>query len=222
MCADVNSGINVMMKSQSYWRFATVGCTAVLAFAVLFGNIEARDSGFTRLFNGHNLDGWDGDPQIWSVRDGMIVGSTEGHPLKHNEFLISKKKYANFVLRAEMKLRNHNSGIQFRSEAMPEWIVRGYQADAGENNYWGNLYEERGRGTLVDGWAKGGKNAVKLKDWNEYEITCEGDHIQIKLNGTKTVDIHDSKSSNGIIAFQVHMGPLMEVYLRNVEIDTLP
>ena len=70
------------------------------------------------LFNGKNLDGWDGDPRLWSVKDGIIVGSTEGVPLEHNEFLISKKKYSNFILRADMKLRNHNSGIQFRSKAL--------------------------------------------------------------------------------------------------------
>ena len=211
-----------MMTLENYWRFAVAGCMVVLAAVVLFGNMEARDAGFKPLFNGHNLDGWDGDPQVWSVRDGMIVGSTENHPLRHNEFLISKDKYSNFILHAEMKLRNHNSGIQFRSEAMPEWIVRGYQADAGENNYWGNIYEERGRGTLVDGWANGGKDVVKLKDWNQYEIRCEGDHIQLKLNGKETADLHDSKSSDGVIAFQVHMGPPMEVYFRNVEIKKLP
>src|ERR1700685_2113671 len=87
--------------------------------------------GFQPLFNGKNLDGWDGDPRFWSVRDGIIVGSTEKAKLPHNEFLITKQAYGNFVLRAECKLRNHNSGIQFRSEALPEWVCRGYQADMG-------------------------------------------------------------------------------------------
>src|SRR5579863_3020882 len=78
------------------------------------------------LFNGKNLDGWDGDPRMWSVREGMIVGATTGVTMTDNSFLISKKPYRNFILRAEMKLRNLNSGIQFRSEAMPNWVVRGY------------------------------------------------------------------------------------------------
>jgi len=177
--------------------------------------------GFKPLFNGKNLDGWDGDPHIWSVRDGMIVGATEGVAMTDNSFLISKQKYGNFVLHAEIKLRNHNSGIQFRSEVMPNWVVRGYQADAGENNYWGNIYDEKGRGTLVDGWKDKGEKAVKLKYWNEYEILCEGDHIQLKLNGTVTADIHDSARLEGIIAFQVHRGPAMEVYVRNVRLKVL-
>jgi len=92
--------------------------------------VFAKD-GFKPLFNGKNLDGWDGDPNLWSVQDHMIVGSTEGHPLKYNSFLATKKSYANFILRAQAKLRNHNSGIQFRSELIPDlkWAVRGYQAD---------------------------------------------------------------------------------------------
>ena len=50
--------------------------------------------GFQPLFNGKNLDGWDGDPRLWSVRDGMIVGSTEGVTMTDNSFLISKQPTA--------------------------------------------------------------------------------------------------------------------------------
>jgi hypothetical protein len=174
------------------------------------------------LFDGKTLDGWDGDPRLWSVRDGMIVGSTEGVKLTHNEFLISKREYGDFDLHAEMKLRNHNSGIQFRSEALPEWVVRGYQADAADNNYWGNIYEEKGtRGTMVDGWAAGGKDVVDLKGWNTYEIRCQGDHITVKLNGKVTADIHDSTRLRGVIALQLHAGPPMEAYFRNIRIEEL-
>jgi len=177
--------------------------------------------GFVPLFNGRNLDGWDGDPRLWSVRDGMIVGHTEGVALSDNSFLISRESYGNFILRVEMKLRNHNSGIQFRSERLPNWVVRGYQADAAEDNYWGNIYDEKGRGTLVDGWKGKGEKAVRLKDWNDYEILCDGDHIRLTLNGTVTADVHDSARLEGILAFQLHRGPPMEVYFRNVRIKVL-
>jgi hypothetical protein len=150
------------------------------------------------------------------------VGSTEGVSLEHNEFLISKQKYANFILRVDMKLRNHNSGVQFRSQVHPEWVVSGYQADAAENNYWGCLYEERGqRGIMVNSWKEKGEKVVKLNDWNTYEILCDGDHIQIKLNGTVTADLHDSASLDGVIALQLHRGPAMEAYFRNIEIKVL-
>lgn len=182
----------------------------------------SAQQGFRPLFNGKNLDGWDGDPRLWKVRDGMIVGSTEGVSLDANSFLISKQSFSDFILRVEMKLRNHNSGIQFRSEALPNWVVRGYQADAAENNYWGCIYDERGkRGILVNGWKDKAEKVVKLKDWNTYEIHCQGDHIQLKLNGLVTADLHDSARTDGIIALQLHRGPPMEVYFRKIDIQEL-
>jgi hypothetical protein len=193
----------------------------VLLLLAFSAAVFAQD-GFQPLFNGKNLDGWDGDPRMWSVRDGMIVGHTEGVAMTDNSFLISKQPYKNFILRAEMKLRNHNSGIQFRSEALANWVVRGYQADAAEDNYWGNIYDEKGRGTLVDGWKGKAEKVVKLKDWNDYEIFCDGDHIKLTLNGLVTADLHDSAHLEGIIAFQLHRGPPMEVYFRNVRIKILP
>ena len=193
-----------------------------LLLLAAFATAAFAADGFVPLFNGKNLDGWDGDPRLWSVKDGMIVGSTEGVSLDHNEFLISKQKYANFILRVDMKLRNHNSGIQFRSQAHPEWVVSGYQADAAENNYWGCLYDEKGkRGVIIDGWKDKGEKVVKLKDWNTYEILCDGDHIQLKLNGTVTADLHDSASRDGVIAFQLHRGPPMQAYFRNIQIKVL-
>ena len=79
----------------------------LLALLLIAAGAFAKD-GFKPLFNGKNLDGWDGDPRLWSVRDGMIVGSTEGNPLKYNSFLATRKSYANFILRAQAKLRNHD------------------------------------------------------------------------------------------------------------------
>jgi ribosome modulation factor len=195
----------------------------LLALLVCALGAFAQD-GFKPLFNGKNLDGWDGDPRLWKAQDGMIIGSTEGTPLEYNSFLITKKTYANFILRAQAKLRNHNSGIQFRSEEVPDlkWAVRGYQADMAENNYWGCIYEERGkRGILVNGWKDKAEKVVKLTDWNNLELVCDGDHINLKVNGLETADLHDSAKLDGIIALQLHKGPPMQVYFRNIQIKVL-
>jgi hypothetical protein len=195
----------------------------LLALLVCALGAFAKD-GFQPLFNGKNLDGWDGDPRLWKAQDGMIIGSTEGTPLEYNSFLITKKTYANFILRAQAKLRNHNSGIQFRSEEVPDlkWAVRGYQADMAENNYWGCIYEERGkRGILVNGWKDKAEKVVKLTDWNDLELLCDGDHINLKVNGMETADLHDSAKLDGIIALQLHKGPPMQVYFRNIQIKVL-
>src|SRR5207249_7945193 len=98
----------------------------LLSFLVLACAAVAAEDGYTPLFNGKTLDGWDGDPVLWSVQDGAIVGSSDGHPFKVNTFLIYKKRnFSDFILKASIKLRNHTSGIQFRSEQLPGpgWIV---------------------------------------------------------------------------------------------------
>lgn len=193
---------------------------------------QEKKEGFTLLFNGKNLDGWEGDPVRWSVQNGVIVGSSDDHPFKVNTFLIHKGTFKNFILRADIKLRNHNSGIQFRSEQLPGegWMVRGYQADASEvddaKSAWGNLYEERLRGrnamkTPDQGWVIA-KPLVHHGDWNTYEILADGDHIRLTFNGVATIDTHDSAASSGIIALQLHAGPEMRVEFRNLRIKILP
>jgi len=191
---------------------------------------QERLEGYRLLFNGMNLDGWDGDPALWSVQDGAIVGSSDGHPFKQNTFLIYKRQYADFILKAEVRLRNHNSGIQFRSTALPGpgWVVTGYQADfseAGDRSAWGNFYEEKGRGRAVmktpdEGWQKAQK-LVRHGDWNQYEILAQGKHIRLTLNGVVTIDTTDDKASTGVIAIQLHAGEPMKVEVRGVKLKPL-
>ena len=92
------------------------------------------------------------------VEDGAIVGSSDGHTIEQNTFLILDRPFSDFVLRLELKLRNGNSGIQFRSKVFADWVVKGYQADAsdaGDRSAWGNFYEEKGRGRNRDEHAHG-------------------------------------------------------------------
>ncbi len=205
-------------------RFALVAALAsapVLAAdaANKLTKAEKKD-GWMLLFDGKSLKGWEGDPQVWSVRDGMIVGSTDHKDLDSNTFLIYRdSEFADFHLFADIKLRNHNTGIQFRSEDIGGFVVKGYQADAAEGNWWGSLYGEKtGRGVIQNGWKGKGETVVKAGDWNRVEVICKGKHITIKLNGLTTVDLDDDMSASGILALQVHQGPKMEVSFRNLKL----
>jgi hypothetical protein len=211
----------------------TAGLLATLASAASSAlnqlSPEERKEGFRLLFNGKTLDGWHGDPELWSVKDGVIVGSTDNHKLEHNSFLISNQTYSNFILRADIKLRNHNSGIQFRSKELPDYVCSGYQADAseaGDHSAWGNFYEEKGRGRGVmknpdEGWQIG-KTVYKKGDWNTIEIEARGPVMRITVNGVETISVSDDAASSGVIAFQAHMGTPMRVEFRNIRIKELP
>ena len=201
-----------------------------LAAFLTLASLAFGQDGYISVFNGRNLEGWDGDTALWTVENGALAGSTDGHPIKQNTFLIYKQPYADFILQADVRLRNGNSGIQFRSTALPGpgWVVTGYQADfseAGERSAWGNFYEEKGRRrgvmkTLDQGWLSG-KKLVKTGDWNHYEILAQGNHIRLKLNGVVTIDTADDKAATGVIALQLHMGDPMRVEFKNLKLKPL-
>ncbi|MGH9657425.1 MAG: 3-keto-disaccharide hydrolase [Bryobacteraceae bacterium] len=177
------------------------------------------------LFNGKSLDGWETDtPGLWSVRDGMIVGRHEG--LKYNDFLRTKRSYADFRLRLKFRLVNGegNSGIQFRSKpaAIPH-EVSGYQADIGQK-YWGCLYDESRRNRVLAQAAEESLVGLDRAGWNEYAITARGDRITLELNGRRTVDYRETDPAierGGFIALQVHSGPPIEVHFKDLEIEAL-
>ena len=70
------------------------------------------------FFDGKTLDGWEGLPGFWSVKDGAIVGAYADKSLKENTFLWSKKTYKDFELHFKIRLKDGmgNSGVQIRSE----------------------------------------------------------------------------------------------------------
>lgn len=201
----------------------SIGLALCLALTATAGAVAAeKDGDFKPLFNGKDLSGWvtPADKDLFSVENGEIVGRTKGD-LKKNEFLVTDKPYGDFVLKAKVKIRNGNSGIQFRSKRADDGAVSGPQADVADG-YWGLLYEERGRGILERYPEAKAKDLVRNGDWNEFVITAKGDHVIIDFNGTRIIDRTDEKfAKSGIIALQVHVGPAMEVRYKDLEIKTL-
>ena len=135
---------------------------------------------FVRIFNGTDLTGWDGDPQLWSVKDGVIHGeTTEEHAAQGNTFIIWKEGVTkDFELRLSFRCNaTNNSGIQYRSKHITEgnvrnkWVVRGYQHELRNEitfpNVSGFIYDEggkRGRICLVGEkalWDAGSKKVTE-------------------------------------------------------------
>jgi hypothetical protein len=206
----------------------------------------AAEDGFKPLFNGKDLSGWDGNPELWSVRDGCIVGATTGpEQLPYNQFLIWRGgTVKNFELRAKIREEGNNSGIQYRSKELKDvgpWSVGGYQCDihpAPPNN--AMLYEERGRGivsqngqsVIVDEqgqkWITATREPVKvdLGQWNEFTVIAQGNRLVHKINGQVTMELVDHEAAkralDGVLAFQIHRGPAMKVAIKDVMLKELP
>lgn len=170
--------------------------TLLAIMFVFTGSIVAQEvvkapaeSGLKPIFNGKDLTGWDGDPRLWSVKDGAIRGETTNEKrTKGNTFLIWKMgKTKDFELRLSFRCNaTNNSGIQYRSEMKEakgpnKWGVRGYQHEIRNQNKLasvsGFIYAEggkRGRMALVGDktvWGKDGKKKIvgKLIDAAGYK-----------------------------------------------------
>jgi putative membrane-bound dehydrogenase-like protein len=172
-----------------------------------------------QIYSGRDLTGWRGKEGLWTVESGEIVGRTSG--LDRNEFLISDIAAADFHFSCQVKLVDNagNSGIQFRSEALPDGEVKGYQADIGPG-WWGKLYEEHGRELL---WDKSGESHIKPGEWNTYEIIANGSRIVTKINGHVCVDLDDTQgAARGIFALQLHSGGPTEVRFKDLKLELNP
>lgn len=162
----------------------------------------------------------------WSVKDGAIVGSSEATGgLKFNTFLCSKKKYKDFELKFQVRLKGGkgNSGVQIRSELfdMKNFAVKGPQCEMGDI-YWGSLYGENFGGMMKQAPKEVVAKVLKKDDFNDYYIKAVGKKITIKLNGEITVDDEFPKAPDeGIIAWQMHSGGAMEVTFKNIEFKDL-
>ena len=181
--------------------------------------------GFKRLFDGKTLKGWKGRPTLWKVVDGVIEGRTTAQAkLKHNDFLYTEKEYGDFELRLKYRLVNHNSGVQVRSRVHEDFRVTGYQADIAEKRYTGILYGEGFGGILADVKPKEIAKHIKKGTWNDYRIVCQGKRLQFWINGQPTIDYTDKRPvarAKGVIAFQLHGGPPMTVYFKDIIIKEL-
>ncbi len=183
----------------------------------------AEPADMASMFNGKDLTEWNGDPRLWSVKDGMIHGeTTKENVAKGNTFCIWKGgEVGDFELRFSYRLQGGNSGMQYRSKhldpnkASNGWVVGGYQAEiANGPGRDGFIYDEKGKrgrmcmpGEKVT-WTNEGKKitgqiddvnsiaaALKVGDWNDYVIIAKGNNIRHWINGVQTIDFTDESDS---------------------------
>lgn len=183
------------------------------------------------LFDGRTFNGWEGDTlHTWQIKDGALTGGSLTTTVPHNEFLRTRRSYSDFVLELDFKLTGTegfiNGGVQFRStrHTSPDYEMIGYQADIGKD-YWGCLYDESRRNkVLVHADAAPLAKVLKLNDWNHYKIQCKGNHIQLWINGLKTVDYTEPDASipkSGLIGLQIHGGGKALIQYKNIKITEL-
>lgn len=237
----------MISKQASFAMFTLLWSSATL-FGQTINTLSAQDSsqGWHLLFDGKTLAGWhvsapaqDGGragpaqpaqpgqvgtpkpcvaaraeptPAVsaggshWEVVDALLTPC--GEP---TGYLTSDRSYKNFVLSIEFKCGDDtNSGVFVRS---PE-ENGGYEVQI-----WRQQPAGYNTGAIV-GTAKTAREyAFKANEWNRYEITADGDHLVVELNGETTLDIHDTRFSEGHLRLQYQQFPIA---FRNIKIRLLP
>jgi hypothetical protein len=212
------------MKTKT--MFSIIGILAL----VILQSLEIRAGAAMAIFDGKTLNGWEGDTNTWRVEHGAIVAGRIERKQPHNDFLATRREFGNFELRLQYKVEGTNGfvngGVQFWSQRVPNnFEVSGYQADLGADTD-GNLYDESRRNrNLVEVKKEAREKVLKPGDWNDYRIRAEGAHIELWLNGVKTVDYTEGDQTiprRGIIALQIHGGAYTRVQYRNLVIEEPP
>jgi len=147
--------------------------------------------GFTPLFDGKDLAGWevlDGKKDAWAVEDGMIVTKTGG-----GGWLMTDKEYGDFEVRVDFKMsEGGNSGVALRAPLKGNVSYSGMEIQLLDDVWHKKNYKDLKPVQLtgaIYGVVAPSKDALKpVGEWNTIDITAKGRQITIVLNGVKTVD----------------------------------
>jgi hypothetical protein len=218
----------------------TAGCTAADHRATT--RPSDPEAGFVSIFNGQNLDGW-----VYGMNDaGRFYKSGQGYQVDPQRkvvfctvddggMLFTQKEHDNFVLRLEFKLTpGANNGIGIRAPLQGNASYNGMEIQVLDDtaDKYQHLRPEQYCGSIYDLFAAERGHLKPVGDWNAEEITADGRHVKVVLNGATIVDanLDDMKDparlakhpglwrATGHIAF---LGHGAQVEFRNLRVKDL-
>jgi len=177
------------------------------------------NDGFISLFNGRDLNGWNYNPQVWSVRDGVITARAPVDSRTTVHYLVWAGGEVNdFELRLKVRtVGTNNSGVAVRARWAQQRWCPGYQAEI-HGQTTGNLIiagSGRERKLSRAGWRtvareQDGKDilesvealpevesigvarhAVESGEWCDVTIVMQGPRFVFQLNGVTVTDTRD-------------------------------
>lgn len=196
-----------------------VGCFWTIDFR--HAQAQGEKEKWVQLFNGKDLTGWKTHPKEpgnWAVVDGILVGRGP----KRSHLFSVRGDYKNFRYKITAKISDKgNSGQYFRTQFGPGY-PKGYEAQINSN------HTDKVRTGSLYGRVKIYKQLVKPDTWFTQEVIAKGNHIQIFVNGKKTVDYRDKNNTftKGHFAIQQHSPAKGSkesiIMLKKIEVIELP
>ncbi len=180
--------------------------------------LAATAENLAQFFTGRDLTGWQGDPAVWSVSEGEIVGRAAS--LDHDELLVSELALADFALRFELWFAPESAvaGVQLRSQTADDGSLRGPLLEL-RGGHWGQLRETAGRGLLA---SPSSPLELSARHWHPIEIRCQGPRFQIDIDGKPAVVYDDAASPRrGVLAFKLGSGGQAEVRVRHLQLELI-
>jgi hypothetical protein len=195
-----------------------------------------KAAGWISLFDGKTLDGWNSIGEIrWSVVDGAMVADPGSQPASKVQpppanlsktpitwasgFLRSVATFADFEMTAEFwSEENTNSGLFIRC-AVPTG-----QSSLG-GCYGINISDPHAAspaGSIVGVHSTLPNRVKSAGRWSRFDVTAEGPHLVVKVNGETTTDARDEKLKDGALGLQAG-GPTGSgiIKFRNLKIRPL-
>lgn len=184
---------------RRFWIGSLLLALAVTATSRLFAQDNTPPPGFTALFNGKNLDGWQGLVSVkerkkmspeqyaeavkkanakflphWKVENGVIVYDGKGNNLQ------TVKDYGNFELYCDWKIEaGGDSGLYLRGNPQVQIWDPKKQKGIGSGGLYNNQKAASKPLVLADN---------PVGEWNTFHIKMVSDKCTIKLNGKVVVD----------------------------------
>ncbi len=95
-------------------------------------------TGFKQIFDGKTMTGWDGDPTIWRIEGGLMVGETMAEKPRGNSYIVYRgDKTKDFDLKLQMKIeKGGGGGIQYRSQTGIAWTRKPPTGTSEYNTAW--------------------------------------------------------------------------------------
>ena len=201
---------------------------AAIGLAVLAGaGAGAAEEGFTSLFDGTSLAGWQANENAgsWSVRDGAIVcKGPRSHLFYVGADPAAPARFRNFHLKAEVLTKPvANSGIFIHTAFQPDgWPARGYEVQVN------NSQQDPVRTGSLYNVVKTFTPPAKDDTWFTMEVVVNGKAVGVKVDDMVLYEFVEPEGvtgtrrlSEGTFALQAH-DPGSEVHYRNLRVKRLP
>jgi hypothetical protein len=156
----------------------------MLVCLLALATAHAEETGFTPLFNGKDLAGWEGDTKGYVAEEGMLVCRPGGS-------LYTAREYSNFVFRFEFKMTpgcNNGIGIRWPGKGDAAYCGMEIQVLDDTAEKYKTLHAYQFHGSIYGIVPAKRGHLAPVGEWNVEEISAIGPHVKVTLNGVVIVE----------------------------------